>query len=345
MTGLYGRWIDRWEHKLATRDNNRVVRMFEWGTDWLASIGHPHCPTGSNGATPGVLDRFSEAAVAESDQFYSYSTPRDFRLNGEELTFTSPVESPYPVNNTVHAMWFPVPTGPKRALVVLPQWNSGPDGHVGLARLLNRFGVSALRMTMAYHAERMPAELERADYHVSSNIGRTIHASRQSVIDARACLDWLAAEGYERVGILGTSLGSCVAFIAAAHDVRIRVGIFNHVSMYFSDVVWTGLSTQHVRQGFGDQVTQDELRRYWAMISPATFLERMQHRDLRSLLIWARHDSSFLPVYSKQVLERFRGLGLAHQVYTLPCGHYTTGQFPFKIMDGLAMCRYAARNL
>ena len=35
MTGLYARWMDRWERKLATRDTNRVVRPFEWGTDWL----------------------------------------------------------------------------------------------------------------------------------------------------------------------------------------------------------------------------------------------------------------------------------------------------------------------
>jgi pimeloyl-ACP methyl ester carboxylesterase len=230
-------------------------------------------------------------------------------------------------------------------LVVLPQWNSDANGHVGLAKLLNRFGISALRMTMAYHAERMPAELERAEYHVSSNIGRTIHASRQSVVDARACLDWLEQRGYSRVGILGTSLGSCIAFIAAAHDARVRVGIFNHVSMYFSDVVWTGLSTQHVRQGFGDVVSQDDLRRYWSVISPASYLKRFQGRDMQSLLIWARHDTSFLPVYSQQVLENFRELKLPHQVFKLPCGHYTTGRFPFKLMDGLAMCRFAARHL
>ena len=105
--------------------------------------------------------------------------------------------------------------------MVLPQWNAGPDGHVGLAKLLNRFGISALRMSMAYHAERMPRELERADYHVSSNIGRTIHAVRQSIIDTRACLDWLGGQGYRRLGVLGTSLGSCVACIAAAHDTRV----------------------------------------------------------------------------------------------------------------------------
>jgi pimeloyl-ACP methyl ester carboxylesterase len=191
----------------------------------------------------------------------------------------------------------------------------------------------------------MPQELARADYHVSSNIGRTIHATRQSVIDARACLDWLAQQGYQRLGVLGTSLGSCVAFVAAAHDLRVKVGIFNHVSNYFSDPVWTGISSQHIRKGFGDMLSQDDLRHYWSVISPASYLNRIQGRDLRSLLIWARHDSTFLPVYSRQVLASFRELQLPHEVFTLPCGHYTTGRFPFNLMDGLTMCRFAARNM
>jgi Prolyl oligopeptidase family len=230
-------------------------------------------------------------------------------------------------------------------VVVLPQWNAAEDGHAGLCRLLNRFGITALRMSLAYHDRRMPPELQRADYHVSSNVGRTIHASRQSIVDARACVDWLAAQGYRRIGILGTSLGSCIAFIAAAHDPRISTGVFNHVSMYFSDVIWTGLSTEHIMQGLAGKVTQDQLRECWAVISPASYLERMRGRDLKSLLIWARHDSTFLPVYSQQVLENFRRLKLPHEVFTLPCGHYTTGQFPFNLLDGMVMCRFLSRNL
>jgi pimeloyl-ACP methyl ester carboxylesterase len=337
--------MDRWERKLATRDTNRVVRPFDWGTDWLNRIGFPTYPSDANGNSAACLGQFITEALADSDRFYSYEVPNDFQLRARELTFTSPVRSGYAENDTVHALWYPAEKDRGRALVVVPQWNSGPDSHVGLAKLLNRFGISALRMTMAYHAERKPADLQRADYHVSSNVGRTIHACRQSVIDARACVDWLEQQGYRRLGILGTSLGSCVAFIAAAHDQRAQVGIFNHVSMYFSDVVWTGLSTQNVRQGFDHHITQDDLRRYWAVISPASYLERLKDRDLKSLLIWARHDSTFLPVYSQQVLKSFRELQLPHQVFTLPCGHYTTGQFPFNLMDGLAMCRFAARNL
>jgi pimeloyl-ACP methyl ester carboxylesterase len=200
-------------------------------------------------------------------------------------------------------------------------------------------------MNLAYHGPRMPPELQRADYHVSSNLGRTIHASRQSVIDARACLDWLQQQGYERLGILGTSLGSCIAFMAAAHDRRISTGVFNHVSMYFSDVIWTGLSTEHIRKGLVGEVTQEQLREYWSVISPAAYLDRLRSRDLKSLLIWARHDSTFLPEYSQQVLEYFSSRQLPHQVFALPCGHYTTGQFPFNLLDGIVMCRYLNRNL
>ena len=345
MKGLYARCIDGWERKLAARDTSRVVRGFDWGAEWLEGIGFPQQTEQANGDMASRMAAFADAALADSDRFFSYAPVRDYRLRDGRLNFSSPAQSGYPENDLVHALWFPAPRDRGRALVLLPQWNSGPDGHIGVAKLLNRFGISALRLTLAYHAERMPAGFERAEYHVSSNVGRTIHASRQSIIDVRACLDWLQTQGYERLGLLGTSLGSAVAFIAAAHDARVRTGIFNHVSRYFSDVVWTGLATRHVREGMEGSISQDELRRYWAVISPAAYLDRLVGRDMQSLLIWARYDTSFLPVYSQRLVQDFREFNLPHKVVTLPCAHYTTGQFPFNLMDGLAMCRFAARTL
>ncbi|HBY61936.1 MAG TPA: abhydrolase domain-containing 18 [Solibacterales bacterium] len=338
MLGLYAKWIDKWEYELATADTNRVVRPFEWGLEWLDGAAR-------NGNPGKDASEYLARAAENSAEFFSYQTPRDFRLNGAHLTFTSALPSHYPENNTVHADFFPAAKGPKRAVVVLPQWNSDINGHVGLCKLLNRFGVTALRMSMTYHDRRMPAGLQRADYAVSSNVGRTVHANRQSVIDTRCCLDWLETQGYERLGILGTSLGSCVAFITAAHDARVRAGVFNHVSMYFSDVVWTGLSTQHVKRGFEEHITQEDLRRLWSVISPATYLPRMAGSKMTALLIWAKYDTTFLPVYSKQVLESFRKLKLDHETFMLPCAHYTTGRFPFNILDGVTMCRFLDRKL
>jgi hypothetical protein len=337
MASAYARWVGRWEYRLATRDNNRVVRPFEWGLDWLGIA--------ANGDPGAQVRKYVSQALADSDAFFSYRTPSDYRLDQTHLTFTSPVGSPYPENNLVHSEFFPCARDRGRALVVLPQWNAEESSHVGLCRLLNRFGLSALRMSLAYHDRRKPPGIQRADYHVSSNVGRTLHAGRQSVIDARSCLDWLEQRGYTRLGILGTSLGSCIGFIAAAHDSRVRVAILNHVSTYFSDVVWTGFSTRHMHESFAAAITQDELRDFWAPISPAAYFDRLTGRDLTSLLIWARYDTTFLPQFSQDVLRTFRERGFRHEVVTLPCGHYTTGEAPFKFLDGFAMCRFAAKYL
>jgi hypothetical protein len=327
--------MDRWERKLATRDTNRQMRPFQWGLEWLGAS--------PNGDPRRHLEKLVSQALAASDEFYAYRTPSDFELRGDRLNFTSPLATPHPENNTVHARFFPCPGD--RAVVVMPQWNASADGHVGLCKLLNRFGISALRMSLAYHDARMPAELERADYHMSSNLGRTIHACQQSVIDARACLDWLESRGYRRLAVLGTSLGSCIAFIAAAHDSRVKVQVCNHVSNWVGDVVWTGLSTRHVRQGFGDAVTQDDLRRFWSVISPASYFDRIVGRDLRTLLVWTSYDTTFLPEFSREVVRSFETRRLPFEVLNLPCGHYTLGQFPFNWLDGLTMCRFLQKNL
>jgi dienelactone hydrolase len=75
-----------------------------------------------------------------------------------------------------------------------------------------------LRISLPYHDHRMPPKLTRADYAVSANIGRTIDATRQAVIDVRSCYDWLEHRGYTDLGIVGTSLGSCYAFLATARS-------------------------------------------------------------------------------------------------------------------------------
>jgi hypothetical protein len=319
-----------------------------------------------------ALLAINRAILRDRESFYGYARPTDFHLeerhpqlfptnvrpetlrrdaqlraaaaNGlgktaQFLRFTSPVRTPYPENDLVNARWYPAPPDkqagkPKQAIIVMPQWNADAFSHNALCALFNRFGISALRLSKPYHDIRRPAELERADYAVSSNLGRTIAACRQAVVDIRACLDWLELEGYEQFGILGTSLGSCYAFIAAAMDPRLQVCAFNHASMTFGDVVWTGQSSRHIRAAFEPVMTMEQLNGIWACISPVSFMDLFAAPPRKALVVHATYDLTFLKRYSLDVLENFNRYGVDFESRVLPCGHYTTGETPYKFMDG-----------
>jgi hypothetical protein len=336
---VLSRVFHRWERRLAAAATDRVVRPFEWGLDWLAE----HASFDRAGDQAEQLERWAEATVAASDRFFAVDPCRTYDRQGERLTFPSAVRTPHVENNTVHARFFPCAAarGRRRAVLVLPQWNADAEGHVGLCRLLNRFGLSALRLTLPYHDMRRPSELRRADYIVSANVGRTIQVCRQAVLDARRALAWLAGEGYDSLAIMGTSLGSCLAMLTAAHEPLVRAAALNHISPYFGDVVWSGLSTAHVRQGLDGSIDLNRLRRVWLPISPFPYLDRV--RDKRLLLIYARYDLTFPVHLSRMLVEEFRRREIPHDLHVLPCGHYSTGVTPFKWMDGLALCRFLNR--
>lgn len=340
----YRNWILGWENRLAFRSTNRVVRPFDWGIEWTRDWPSArHLP--QNGHAPEqYLQALNRATILDSDRFFEYDVPRDFNLSGNRLSFTSPVHTPYPENNKAQGLWFPAPRATK-AVVVLPHWNAGVAQHQGLCRGMARLGISALRISLPYHDYRMPPELERADYAVSSNIGRTIDATRQAIIDVRCCLDWLQSMGYERLGIAGTSLGSCYAFLASAHDERLAVNVFNHCSTYVADVVWTGLSTQHIRQGIECEIDVDRLRAVWMAISPVNYMGKFARTPKKSKFIYTSYDTTFLPRLSKDVITEIRRHGIDHEVVVLPCGHYTMGETPFKFVDGYHICSFLKKWL
>jgi dienelactone hydrolase len=394
LKDLYARWMYRWETRLTTRDENRVVRPLEWGFEWLtpflekAGLAGRVERAAESSRREDPLDlmvEVNQAILANSEHFFGYQRPTDFRLEDRHpllfptnvrpetlekdarirqraqegkldrvqfLRFTSPERTPYAENDLVNARWYPADPEkqkgkPKQAIVVMPQWNADAFSHNALCSLFNRFGISALRLSKPYHDVRRPSELERSDYAVSSNIGRTLSATRQAVVDIRCCLDWLEGQGYEQFGVLGTSLGSCYAFLASAHDRRLRVNAYNHVSAAFGDVVWQGQSTRHIRQALeAAGLTQSDLAHIWAGVSPVHYHERFvklgrpqiggaPNPDAKKiLLVYADYDLTFPLEYSLKVVEAFEADGLDFQKRVLPCGHYTTGETPFQYMDG-----------
>lgn len=345
LTRKYQVFIENWEEKLCFRTNNRVVRPFEWGLDWLNHwpLAKLHVRNGHDAES--YIRLINELALQHSDQFFGYEVPKDYTLEKGIVRFISPVESPCARNNTVYGQWYPSGKARHRAVIVLPHWNSHFTQHQGLAKGLQKLGISALRLSLPYHDQRMPPELHRADYAVSSNIGRTLDATRQAVIDTRAAVDWLEQQGYRDIGIVGTSLGSCYAFLTSAHEPRLKVNVFNHCSSYFADVVWTGLSTQHIKTSLEQNIDLDRLRELWASISPVNYMSKFGRWKKKSKFIYTKYDTTFLPYLSEDVVTRIRRQKIDNDVVVLPCGHYTLGETPFKYIVGYHICSYFLKHL
>ena len=321
---------------MTLRDTNRRVFPFDWGVKWL----------GHDVTRPPLqeLKDYAARSVANSREFFSPGPIRDARLEDGCLTFSTPQPTPYDFNNRVSCRLFPA-EGKGAAVVVVPQWNADPNGHVGLCRVLQKLGMTAARLSMPYHDDRRPPGMERADYMVSPNIGRTLHATRQAVLETIQVAGWLREQGYDRVAVMGTSIGSCISYLAFIHDPLISCGVFNHVSSHYADVVWRGLSTRYVRWGMEQEITLEDLRDCWAPISPVHYIHLLSNDRRPHRLITAKYDLSFPRDLTEFVFQEYDRLGMDYDRVDLPCGHYTTAKFPFSWLDGWHICSYLYRKL
>jgi hypothetical protein len=356
-------WIKRQVHAYEKmRFDQEPVRTklpFEWGLEHIGGDPAERDPR-------GYLDRFVEDTIADSEAWFAAGPAEDYRLDGNVLTFTSAIRSPWAENNRVYGQYFPVrqsangkesantnqpgnvngaAKGKGRAVVVLAQWNAKWEEQQGVCRWLNRLGITALKMSLPYHDRRAIPGHRRADHLVAPNIGLTLQANRQAVVDVRTTLRWLEQQGYDRLGILGTSIGSCIGFITMCHEPAVRAGAFLHASTYFGDVVANGLTTVNVWEQLSPHVTPQELQKLWSPISPLPYLQKLPGRDRKMLLITGKYDPTFWPEFTDELLAHMRGAGIEFASLRLPCGHYSLGVTPFKHVAGYRFGRFLAEAL
>jgi Prolyl oligopeptidase family len=329
-------YIRNYEHRHWSRDQ-RAVQPFAWGLEHVGGRAEEADPK-------GWLSDFAKRTIADSDNWFGGEPARDYRLVGDQLTFTSTIRSPWAENNRVHARYFPARAGQAMsggpAVLVMAQWNAKPHEHVGICEWLNTLGISALRMTMPYHDSRATPGHDRAYNLVSPNIGLTLQANRQAVQDARRCLRWFEQQGFTRLGILGTSIGSSVGYITLVHDSALRAGGFFHVSTYFADVVSQGMTTNHVWESLRHHVTVDELRDYWAPVSPMPYVERGMGAGKNAFMVYGKYDPTFIPELTHQMLAALRRHDANLRTLELHCGHYSLELPPFSHIAGYRMLTF-----
>lgn len=327
------RWLDGRDEKRAQRgEAHKEVAPFALG----AGLAFPEA------GDVHSISAFTQMAVSAAADPSWFDLPARGELNvsvyGQSLTFASPVQTDIEVNNTVHARI--EHSGRKdRAVIVFHHWNASSRMRP-LAKLLAAQGMTVVEIAMPYHFERMRPGSAGADYMLSPDLGRTLQSIRQAVLDGRKLVQWLKAEGYGQISVVGMSLGSWVAGLVAAHDREIAKASLLLTAGSLAQMVWSGRATRLIRQSMEGEINLAELERAWSPVALSSHLDLLARPELDLQVILARRDTVVLPALSEELVEELTRRGAAPDTVRLNCGHYTLTYPPFIFYAGWRLIRF-----
>lgn len=275
----------------------------------------------------------AEAAVPELFRLTEATFPyRTRHLRDEEgytvhaVEFPSPIHSPDPENNTVHADYFQ-PRGPGRHPAVIVLHILGADFALSrylAARLADR-GVSALFVKLPYYGERRPAGGGKR--FLSADMGRSVLSMRQGVCDVRRAAAWLASRpeiDAGRIGVTGISLGGIVSALAAAVGPELDRAALLLAGGGLADILWNmpEPEARRYREAWiASGRTRRDLEALVAPLDPLAYADRLAGK--RVLMIAGNTDEVIPPRAARALWER---AGRPPIVW-YDCGHYSAAGY------------------
>lgn len=220
-----------------------------------------------------------------------------------DVTFPSAVRTRHEANNTVHCEYFRPKGGGKRpAVVVLDILDGKQFVSRGKALWLAQNDIPALVVILPYYGPRRPAGAPRM---ISPDVTASMENVRQAVLDCRRAAAWLSTRPEvdpDRLGIVGTSLGSFVAGLTAAAEPNLKtvcllLGGGGLVDAFYDHPKAAAIVSAMHLFGF----TKDYLRTQVAPVDPLTYADRL--RGKRLLLIGASRDDVVPPTALARLWE------------------------------------------
>lgn len=267
-----------------------------------------------------VPERFRLGPARFSFELEELRREEGFRVSA--LRFPSPIVTPDPENNTVHAEYFQ-PNKPGRRPAVIVLHILGADFALSrylAARLADR-GVAALFVKLPYYGERRPAEGRKR--FLSENIERSMTSMRQGVCDVRRAAAWLASRPEvdpEKLGVTGISLGGIVAATSAAVDPTLNRAALLLAGGGLADILWD-LPEPEARRyrelWIASGRTRADLETLTAPYDPLTYAGRLKGKRV---LMMAGNVDEVIPPKSARALWEAAG---RPPIVWFDCGHYS----------------------
>jgi dienelactone hydrolase len=242
------------------------------------------------------------------------------RYTVSAVRFPSPLTSPEPENNTVHAEYFrPLSAGRRPAVVVLHILGADfPLSRYMAARLADR-GIAALFVKLPYYGERRPVGGQQR--FLSTDLERSMKSMQQGVCDVRRAAAWLATRPEldpQKLGVTGISLGGIVAALSAAVDPTLNRGAFLLAGGDLARILWEMPETARYRALWIESGrTFADLKALTDPFDPLTYADRLVGKRL--LMVAGKVDE-VIPHGCARALWDAAG---RPPIHWCDCGHYT----------------------
>lgn len=333
---MFHSWLDKWDEQRA-QNGEADKTPSEFTVD--AELAFP------NVSSITTIEGFCSHAeqVSKDPEFFQRpdSNLKLFNMNGSLLSFPSGLVTDIQENNVVRALITENPDA-RHAVVVFHQWNA-KKRKPQIARFLSRSGLTVAEIALPYHLERSRPGSLYADYMLGPNLGRTIQSVRQAVWDGQQLIYWLKNNGYEKISVLGFSLGSWVAGLVAAHDLSVSKASLFLTAGSLADMVWTGRATGSIRKSLEPQISLPALRRAWAPLDLGNYVKELARPELSVQLVIAKRDKVVLPSLSCQLVQSLQEAGSKPSVMELNCGHYSISMLPYILRSGYSLRTFMLR--
>jgi pimeloyl-ACP methyl ester carboxylesterase len=274
----------------------------------------------------------AEQVFGDADSFYMAGSRRAVvEVSGVEGKFLSLV-SDGTANDVARFSYFPARgAAGKPAIVILHHWNAESRNYNIFGRLFSRLGLSAVVMTLPHHGARGNGSAV-ANRFLNADASNSVRSVMQAVLDVQIIVDWLKASEARQVGVLGVSLGSCVAALAAAFNPDIRSAALLLTAGDYASVVWSGRATRHIRKAMDGHISLQNLRLLWRVISPSSFVDRFAASSLKMLILSGMYDQIVLPDLACEFVEQLKRTQVSVRHLRWHCGHYSLGLPPFSVL-------------
>ena len=278
---------------------------------------------------PGPEETTAPASYRLRADSYAYQMTQRLDSPGYSVwsvQFPSPIVTPDPANNTIHAEYFrPKGKGAGKRPAVVVLHILGADFALSrylAARLADR-GVAALFVKLPYYGERRPADGDHR--FLSSDIERTIRSMRQGVCDVRRAASWLAVRPEidpAKLGVTGISLGGIISSVSAAVDPTLNRAALLLAGGDLARVLWEmpeGAKSKALWLKSGR--TFADLKALSDPFDPLTYAPRLVGK--RVLMMAGKTDEVIPPASTRALWE---GAGRP-PITWLDCGHYSAAGF------------------